>query len=144
MGGHWNYSEISQAVSRAWRVDSHLGATPGTTVDIYQLVGVNQIVDQVQHPSVDLLMYEISERKDVQIKAVEYLLKVSCFDCALAKDRNSILGYDYLRECEYQPCEYTCQEQITGPPDEVTLTFITRVRRRSWITSERSSIATIL
>jgi hypothetical protein len=120
MGGHWNYSEISQAVSRAWRVDSHLGAPPGTTVDIYQLVGVNQVVDQVQHPSVDLLMYEISERKDVQIKAIEYLLKVSCFDCALAKDRNSILGYDYLRECEYQPCEYTCEDQITGPPDEVT------------------------
>jgi len=120
MGGHWNYSEISQAVSRGWRVDSHLGAAPGTEVDIYQLVGVNKAVDGVRQPSVDLLMYEISERKDVQIKAIEYLLKVSCFDCALAKDRNSILGYDYLRECEYQPCDYTCQDQITGPPDNVT------------------------
>ena len=120
MGGHWNYSEISQAIARGWRVDSHLGALPGTTVDIYQLVGLNQPVAGLQRPSVDLLMYEISERKDVQIKAVEYLLKVSCFDCDLAKERNSILGYDYLRECEYQPCEYTCQDQITGPPDETT------------------------
>lgn len=120
MGGHWNYSEISQAVSRGWRVDSHLGAPEGTKVNIYQLVGVNQAVEGAQYPSVDLLMYEISERKDVQIKAIEYLLKVSCFDCALSQDRNKILGYDYLRECEYQPCDYTCQDQITGPPDEIT------------------------
>ena len=129
MGGHWNYSEISQAVSRGWRVDSHLGAPPGTKVNIYQLVGVNQAVNEVKHPSVDLHMYEISERKDVHIKAIEYLLKVSCFDCALAKDRNSILGYDYLRECEYQPCDYTCQDQITGPQDEVTFNlYYTRKR----------------
>lgn len=54
-------------------------------------------------------MYETSERKDVDIKYIEYLIKTSSFDCQLTYNRNRVKdGIDGSRECDYEDCAYEC------------------------------------
>jgi hypothetical protein len=60
--------------------------------------------------SIDLIMYKISEDKDLKIKSIERLLKESAIDCALNYTRNvSIKDEPYSKECDYMSdCKYTC------------------------------------
>jgi superfamily II DNA or RNA helicase len=104
---HWNYSETSQAIARGYRLGSHrglleLGIEP--KVKIYQRVSI----PNNNTKSIDLMMYEISEKKDIHIKLVERLIKESSFDCGLTYKRNYIEGYDNQAECDYQSCDYIC------------------------------------
>lgn len=112
---HWNYSETAQAIARGWRVGSH-SDTPGVTeLTVYQTVAIPANGD-----SIDLTMYELSEKKDMQIKAIEHAIKISAFDCYLNRDRNYITGYDGMRECDYTSCEYKCLAEPYAEQDVVT------------------------
>lgn len=109
---HWNYSETAQAIARGYRLGSHRallenGIEP--VVEIYQRVSIPEGASK-SLPSIDLNMYEISEKKDINIKAVERLLKETAFDCALNYKRNHIVGYDNETECDYTNCEYVCDD----------------------------------
>jgi len=104
----FNYSETSQAIARGYRLGSHKtliasGITP--SLDIYQRVSIPNN-DKVK--SIDLFMYETSEKKDIIIKGVERIMKESAIDCALTYKRNKKPGNDGLRDCEYDSCEYSC------------------------------------
>lgn len=68
---------------------------------------VLQIDDNVL-PSIDLEMYQLSEKKDKTIESIKKIAKEAAFDCALNYRRNYIPGYDGLRECEYSNCDYVC------------------------------------
>jgi hypothetical protein len=87
-------------------------------VQIFQQVSTASNVFNV--PSIDLHMYEISERKDIFMKILERVIKKSAFDCALNIERNYIDGYDNQRECDYNKCHYTCDGQIMTPLDTTT------------------------
>jgi superfamily II DNA or RNA helicase len=106
---HWNYSETSQAISRGWRFGSHkdlLDAGIIPVLNIYQHVSL--MPGRIVNNSLDLIKYQISEKKDVSIKNIERVIKKSAFDCALNYDRNYVPGYDNERECEYKKCDYRC------------------------------------
>lgn len=107
MAPHWNYSETAQAISRIWRLGSHESYIKHTNtnpiISIYQYVSLS-----TKQPSIDLSMYEISERKDVTIAQVIRCLKEAAIDCTLFKDRNLRYGYDGLKDCDYAQCTYTC------------------------------------
>lgn len=109
---HWNYSETSQAISRGIRVGSHNGLLEKgiiPTVDIYQHVSLNSNYNTQN--SIDLLMYEISEKKDINIKHVERIIKESAFDCGLNYSRNANSVFmDYSRDCDYMKCDYKCDD----------------------------------
>jgi superfamily II DNA or RNA helicase len=105
---HWNYSEITQAIARGYRLGSHndlitKGISP--TFHIYQRVSFSN-----NKPSIDLEMYKISEIKDINIKQIERIIKESSFDCPLNYERNRIRNPDSngKRECEYMNCDYKC------------------------------------
>lgn len=103
----FNYSEIAQAIARGYRLGSHRallneGLSPELTV--YQRISI----PNDDTTSIDLYMYEISERKDISIKGVERIIKESAWDCALTYKRNNIIGYDGQRECDYMKCNYNC------------------------------------
>lgn len=120
---HWNYSETAQVIARGWRLGSHNAliarGDKNITVDIYQLVSIpNRSVTKT--PSIDLDMYETSEKKDVAMKQIEHIVKINAFDCPLTIDRNSIVGYDGMRECDYTNCDYTCRGKIGDVPDPST------------------------
>jgi len=118
---HWNYSETAQVIARGWRLGSHnaLIARGDTNlkVHIYQLVSIPNTKDV---PSMDLEMYETSEKKDIAMKQIEHVVKLNAFDCPLTIDRNRITGYDGMRECDYTQCEYQCNGQIGNVIDEST------------------------
>lgn len=113
---HWNYSETAQAIARGWRLGSHkdlLDAGINPIVKVYQHVSLlysedEEGFDDSDIHSIDLMMYKVSENKDISIKKVERLIKESSFDCALNYRRNFISGYDGERECDYMDCDYTC------------------------------------
>lgn len=108
---HWNYSETSQIIARGLRVGSHTdllktGITP--VFKIYHYVALPNADNSMD--SIDLHMYEISEKKDYAIQKVMRTLKEAAFDCELNKDRNKVtdINMDFTRVCEYQRCDYSC------------------------------------
>lgn len=116
---HWNYTPITQALSRGLRYGSHeqlikSGIKP--VMNIYQHVSLTN----KNKSTVELKMYEISEQKDISIKKIDRILKESAFDCGLTYDRNiSNAKIDGTRECEYELCDYKCDGIIFN--DESTL-----------------------
>ena len=133
---HWNYSETSQIIARGLRVGSHndlvnSGFVPN--IKIYQYVALPHNTDdstpsstttvarsvvspphegaeRPSHDSIDLYMYEISEKKDFEIQTVIRTLKEAAFDCQLNKDRNTVLNENLAntRSCEYTRCNFQC------------------------------------
>ena len=118
---HWNYSDTSQVIARGWRLGSHdelMKRGEDVEVKIYQMVSIPR-GDVV--PSIDLEMYETSEKKDVMMKQIEYVAKVSAFDCPLTIDRNKVQqGLDGSRECDYKDCDYKCRGKISSNLDYST------------------------
>jgi len=123
---HWNFSETSQVIARGWRLGSHHGLIErgdrDLKVDIYLQVSLplrGTALPSV--PSIDLEMYETSERKDYLMRQIEYLVKQSAFDCPLTLERNRMSNeYDDTRDCEYNKCEYTCSGNVMKPLDKIT------------------------
>jgi len=118
----YNYSETAQVIARGYRLGSHnalLSAGVIPTVSIYQRVNIPQTG---QDNSIDLFMYETSEKKDISIKSVERLIKEASFDCALTykRNRNYDDENDGTRDCDYMECKYTCDgiksDEYTGEP----------------------------
>lgn len=106
---HWNYSETAQALARGIRLGSHndlLKAGIDPVVRIMQAVSFPKNRDI---KSVDLIMYKLSEDKDIVIRMIMRILMESAFDCALNYFRNHISGFDYQRECDYVKCDYKCE-----------------------------------
>lgn len=66
---HWNYSETAQVIARGWRLGSHntliVRGDQDIKVKIYQLVSIPA---DGAAPSIDLDMYETSEKKDMAMK----------------------------------------------------------------------------
>lgn len=114
---YFHYSETSQALARGIRLGSHndlimKGIVP--KVDILQAVSIpirkNKMGKYVKinKYSVDLLMYKISENKDISIRKMLYILLGISMDCALNYKRNFFDGQDGERQCFYSKCRYTC------------------------------------
>lgn len=105
----WNLTEMLQAMSRAVRLRAHQdlinnGETPTVRVFLHAAVPKNNNYAE----SIDLHAYYIAEMKDKAIKTIERVVKESAVDCALFYQRNRIQGKDDMRECEYQSCDYDC------------------------------------
>lgn len=116
----WNPSSIYQAMSRAIRATSHVvlldelrqqyiaeGRNPAEArveVKIYKHVAISTTGD-----SVDLQMYQQSERKEIEIKRMERMLKEVAIDCQIHRNRN-IRPTDIPNtpQCDYQRCDYPC------------------------------------
>jgi hypothetical protein len=117
----FNYSTIEQSIARGLRLGSHkflLETNPATELEIYQLVSLpsSTHVTTVENlkdyqKSVELYMYRLCEDKDIKIKTIVRIMMEMAVDCRLNYDRNksddSLIG---TRECEYQDCNYTCEE----------------------------------
>ena len=111
----YNYSEISQAIARGYRLGSHnnliKSGVTNPKVEIYQRVAIPDPDSKIDNPAplgIDLYMYETSENKDISIKGVERIIKEASFDCALTYNRNLVLGMNGKRDCEYMDCNYKC------------------------------------
>lgn len=111
---HWNYSETNQAIARGYRLGSHnelLKRGENPIVEICQQVAIPKTDSSGKTAlSIDLLNYEISEDKDINIRALLRFLMTIAFDCALNYNRNHVEdGKDYSRECDFDVCDYECK-----------------------------------
>lgn len=103
---HWNMSLTEQVTGRGIRAFSHKDLDEK---DRYVKVYRHCSLPNKNIQSIDYLMYEISELKDLKIKQIERICKESSVDCALNKKRNLLeIDKDNTRECEYQKCNYVC------------------------------------
>lgn len=102
---YWNYSKMQQIIGRAIRFGSHQFLdSKNRNVKIYKYASVPTSKNTF---SIDLFKYELAIEKDRAIKDVEFMLKKIAIDCPMFK---TILPkkYNYTRDCEYQKCNYTC------------------------------------
>ena len=104
---HWNMSFTEQVIGRGIRAFSHKDLDEAERyVKIYRHCSMPLTKNTT---SIDYLMYEISEIKDLKIKQIERVCKETAVDCALNKRRNLLtIDKDDTRECEYQKCNYVC------------------------------------
>lgn len=109
---HWNYTETQQATARAIRYGSHNdliadGLIP--QVEIYQHASILPS-ENPEIKSIDILMLETSQEKDILIRKMDRIIKEISFDCPLTFERNyRNTGLD-SRDCDYQACDYKCDD----------------------------------
>lgn len=105
---HWNNSETEQAIGRGVRSFSHESLLPEERiVKIYRHAAVPKDLSK----SINLIMYKISEDKDILIKQLERFSKESAFNCGFNKRRNQLpTDVDGSRDCDYSTCNYECRD----------------------------------
>jgi hypothetical protein len=116
----WNPSSTYQAISRAIRATSHVALLDELRA---QLLARNEPIENARinvniykhvaltpaGSSVDIHMYEISERKEIQIKRMERFMKQCSIDCQIHYARNVLpTDVDYTAACDYDVCQYAC------------------------------------
>ena len=115
----WNFSETDQVIARAVRFMSHFAleqTLPHITVSIYLYCCIMEGESPTPDRSIDYKMWSMSQQKDRAIKSFERVLKESCVDCIINKDRNvNQAAVNGSRECDYQECDYKC-DGVDGDP----------------------------
>lgn len=142
INGNWNQATTFQILSRVLRVNSHermlkelqaeylkRGLNPDDAyieVKIYQHAALMS-----DGRSIDLEMYAKSERKDIEIKRLERLMKQCAIDCWIHKERNVRLGInikrrdkDYTPACDYDICDYQCVNPRPLVQDETSYNIL--------------------
>lgn len=119
----WNMSRMEQVVGRGVRNQSHVDLPPRERkVKVFRYAAVAPKGTGID--TIDIIKYKVAEEKDRSIKKMEDLLKVTAFDCALNKSRNTLAKkHDETRKCGYKKCRYSCQSGII-PLETDTSTWI--------------------
>ncbi len=109
----WNMSSLDQVIGRAYRTDSHSRLPQEQrTIKIFRYCAV----PTDYKTSSDLSKYIKAGRKDYFIKLLERELIKSSFLCSYTNKTNLKYSKQYKdgdRECEYQECDYSCDEEPT-------------------------------
>jgi len=122
VGPGWNQASTYQAESRAIRSTSHVdlineerqrliqaGENPENafvTIKVYRHASVTS-----EGKSIDIQMYEVSEKKDREIKRIMRMLKQAATDCQIHYQRNVRPGdVDGSAQCDYDVCAYPCTD----------------------------------
>lgn len=126
MDSDWKHATNYQAESRAIRATSHddlLKEGESVVVKVYNHASYTCLPATDEELcengdsellSVDVDLYELSEKKDREIKRMERLIKRVAVDCQLHLLRNTrrgspkIVGKDGTAECDYAECVYKC------------------------------------
>jgi superfamily II DNA or RNA helicase len=118
---HWNYTEIEQAIGRGIRTNSHRTLPVSDhNVTVHRLVSL--LPGNIR--TIDQYMYEVSYKKDVMIKQLEYVARESAIDCGFNKERNTFNStFNNTRECFYTTCPYKCTDEEKQPREDLTDTY---------------------
>jgi len=97
------------------------GDTRQETGDTRQETGdTRQETDDYELADIDRYMYNISAKKDIQIKTIERFIAKHTFDCILNKTQNNKQNKtDKTRECNYDQCVYECADEIDEDSDDI-------------------------
>ena len=129
MGPGWNEANNYQALRRGIRATSHdvlilklkeqaiaEGKNPND-VHVEIKVNLRTAIGPNNETSVDIEIYEIAERKNIEISNILRKMKQSAFDCQINKNRNTLSpSNNYKSECDYDICKYVCADP---PPTQI-------------------------
>lgn len=118
----WNFADVSQAIARGLRKNSHTALLQEGMQDITVRVFLHTAL---LHPaedltpeekketlflSIDFQRYARSEIKDRNARLMYRFLTKSAWDCPWAKSSNLIQDDSFrnTRDCDYEECEYIC------------------------------------
>jgi len=135
----YNISRLEQVIGRGIRTHSHEGLEQiKHNVEIFMYVNTpstDSSNKNKQTEMIDINMYRTAERKDIQIKKVEHILKNNAIDCGLFEYTNiihdtkienqvtsrgrhikyNIKDMPYTRMCDYmKECKMTCKFSISN------------------------------
>ena len=86
---HWNNTDTEQAIGRCIRVFSHDNLNPTERyIKIYRHCSLP--IQNDENVSIDYLMYQRSDFKNLKIKQIENLMKSVALDCSIMKERNNV------------------------------------------------------
>ena len=95
----WNYTNIKQGIGRGIRSGSHDDLKQEErTVSIYKYVSTPQQVTKMNY-IIYARMYIRSFYKDLNIKQIEYFMKINAVNCPIFYKRNYIDGKDFSELC---------------------------------------------
>lgn len=122
---YWNNSVTEQVIARgiranslSWldRIDRKVNVyrilTYFDDLDTESIEPIDKLINEKGNEisnNIDIIMYRMSEKKDILIKIVDRILKEVAFDCPLNYSRNVKQEFiDGSRDCEYTNCKYDC------------------------------------
>jgi hypothetical protein len=73
--------------------------------------------------SLDIMMIQTSQEKDVLIRKMNRVLKEISFDCPLTYERNIRIVDRGSRDCDYQECEYACDTSMLKQTEDDLSTY---------------------
>ena len=129
-----NNTRLYQVIGRASRFCSHYDLQNSErNVTVYKLCGkaptmkdlnVNKMTgkltsNDLNKETSDEKIYRRIERKDIQTKKAERILKMSAIDCQINKNINHYPNdKNNSRECDYTDCEYKCEGIVKEDLDD--------------------------
>ena len=108
----FNFSKTAQAIARGIRAGSHrqimkdlnVSILKGLDVDIHLRVS---IPNQPDIESIDVMVYNTAETKDLMIKQIEHVIKEEAIDAMFNFERNKReVDLNLSRDCDYTICKY--------------------------------------
>lgn len=107
------------------RAELRRQAQPKIIVKIYKHVAVSTEQHRIPEGttnSIDRYMYERSERKEIDIKRMERMMKQCAVDCQIHYQRNvRDTDVDFSPTCDYEVCHYECVNP--APPSHDPKTY---------------------
>jgi len=144
----WNPSIMDQIEGRVIRKNSHTrwnekhydNERKADVLYYHYVVGTTVDEEVISN---DLNMYISTERKDIELKKMERVLKMVSVDCLITNTQNNerLESLDYSKECDYQLCNYTC---VVQPKDTLDYSTISRFVSDSFKKNVVSMIKTVL
>ena len=122
--GGWNQASSYQAESRAIRSTSHVDLLEeerlrtgrddvSITIKVYRHAAVTS-----EGKGIDVELYELSEKKDREIKRIVRMMKIIATDCYVNYIRNvREKDIDFTSTCDYDICEYKCFSDVGDEVD---------------------------
>lgn len=96
-------------------------AEPKIIVNVYKHAAVSNEAHRIPDGttnSIDRYMYERSERKEIDIKRMERIMKQCAVDCQINYKRNvRDTDVDFTPVCDYEECRYSCVDPAPSSHD---------------------------
>lgn len=129
------YAKMSQAEIEQWQAEGidvmdrlRRQAEPKIIVQVYKHVAVSSQSHRVPDGttnSIDRYMYERSERKEIEIKRMERMMKQCAIDCQINYRRNvRDTDVDFSPTCDYDVCRFKCVDPAPESHDPDTYALI--------------------
>uniref|UniRef100_A0A6C0D0S8 Helicase ATP-binding domain-containing protein n=1 Tax=viral metagenome TaxID=1070528 RepID=A0A6C0D0S8_9ZZZZ len=137
----WNFADVSQAIARGLRKNSHAALLKSGMEDVTVRVFLHTALllpsedltpeekKEALFLSIDFQRYARSEIKDRNARLMYRFLTKSAWDCPWAKSSNQIQDDSFrnTRDCDYEECNYTCygEDRLPVQSQRLDITWLT-------------------